>query len=664
MTVSHPGANKAINQAVRQAFADCALLDAVPCEAAHARQRAGQVFWSWLDILEPFQGTLALVQPVELAQEVAAAILNSDGKEAKLDEVLDAQCELTNIIAGRAFTALLPGQQVRLGTPSSGQGAPDVRQGDWLGQTFSVGDLWVAVFLKCPTLFANRMPGSSAPETARLRPSEAPATETESMSAALEAKPASPGRSSVRSSLAQERRVIPDEESSARVEAPVARSEAQRRADNKLSAAPTQPPIVPIQPPAPPPPPLAPPTPRARAPEKPPVASPPAPRPAESAKPPQPNAGPGQRAAAPTAKPSAAPTAAPTTKGGPPIVPPDPARLSPGESSVSASSGRRAVVRTIDGLCAVSPDGRPATPPRAPYQVPRIVSAGDFSVPACIGHYQVLGAIGAGPSGMVFKAQHRTLGRLVALKVMPPSLAGDRAYATRFLAEARVAAALEHPHLVTVYDASNEDGFLYIAMRYLEAGDLRHALERDGVLEEARAISVFSDCLRALVFLHGKGHVHGNLHPGNILFDEMGKARIVDFGVVSLVSATDGGTGLFKSPAQLSGAPRAASHDLYSLGVTLYTALTGQAPYPEGGNVDAFILGGEAADVRVHAPGVSDALCRVVAKAIHRQPETCYHEAQSFLDDLLNAGAVVDNQVNASGVNWFGKLFGSKGPKE
>jgi serine/threonine protein kinase len=322
------------------------------------------------------------------------------------------------------------------------------------------------------------------------------------------------------------------------------------------------------------------------------------------------------------------------------------------------------VVRTIDGLCSVNADGRTMAPDAGPHQVPRPASAGEFAVPARIGHYQVLGPIGSGSSGMVFKAQHRTLGRLVALKVMPPKMASDRVFATRFLEEARLAAALEHPNLLTVYDAANEDGFLYIAMRYLEAGDLRHALERDGVLSEERAIALFAGCLRALVFLHAKGYVHGNLHPGNILFDEQGGARIVDFGVVPLASTADGGTGVFKSPEQLSGAPKAASHDLYSLGVTLYTSLAGQTPYQDQSSVDSYILGGAPADIRVHAPGLSDAMCRVVAKAIHLDPAMRYAGAQSFLDDLLNAGATVDNQINASGVNWFGKLFGAKGPKE
>jgi tRNA A-37 threonylcarbamoyl transferase component Bud32/chemotaxis protein CheY-P-specific phosphatase CheC len=633
MTVVHPGATKAISLAVRQAYADLALLDAIPAELPPAHQRTGQVFWSWLDILEPFQGTLALAQPVDLAQEVASAILNSQGEEIKLDEVLDAQCEVTNILAGRAFTALAAGKQVRLGTPSSGQGAPDVRKSGWLGQSFTVGESWVTIYLSCPALFDSLLGVPARSETSRLGPSEAKSAETESVSAALEAKPDSPGRASVRGSFVQERRkVVAAEEVSSRIDAPVARSEIQRRSpDNRPAVA------VPLAPAAP-----------AAADAR-----------IKTPLPPEGGAPPGAGRIA----------GRPADSGKLPVaMPARPVQPASDESGPSSSSSGRSVVRTIAGLRPVNASTveSPSSPgARAPYQVPRPVSTDRFAVPARIGHYQLLDQVGAGPAGLVFKAQQTTLGRMVALKVMTPELAQDPVYLTRFLEEARIAASLEHPQLVTVYDAGHEDGFLYIAMRFYAQGDLGRALERSGVLDESQAIALFADCLRGLKFLHERGHVHGNLHPGNILLDELGSPHIVDFGVVrQTAAAVDTGTRVFTAPERSTTAPSAAIHDLYALGACLYTALTGQAPYPETANVDTYIMAGAVADVRLHAPQVSQALCQVVAKAIHLQPAKRYQDAKSFLDELLHARSAGDPAISASGVKWFDKLFGGKGPKE
>jgi Protein kinase domain/Chemotaxis phosphatase CheX len=650
--VVHPGASRAINQAVRQAFIDMALLVATPCDAAYARQRPGQVFWSWLPILEPHAGTLALCQPVGLAHEVASAILSSPSSEPKLDEVLDAQCELTNVIAGRAFTSLLSGQQVHLGTPSSGEGAPDVRQGEWMGQTFAVGDSWVAVFLSCPTLFAQQLPLVMESETTRLGPSESPRYETESVSAALEAKPDSPARASVRGSFGLERKVVvTTQEPSKRVEAPVVRSEHRQR--TPLPEAPA--PAAPVAPAAP-----------ARAVVAPAPASTPPPPPPQATSAPRPPPTPPAFARAagplPVARPVSGPrvpgaSAAPSASGVPP-----PAKAA--ETPPSGISGRRSVVRTIGGLR--SADDAAAPPPTGQHPpTPPVQPAGydDFVVPGTIGHYRVLERIGTGPQSMVLHAEHRTLTRPVALKVMRPSLVADQAYVQRFLSEARIAAALEHPNLVTVYDAAHEGGFLYIAMRHIAGGSLAGLLAGEGVIAEQAAIALFADCLRALDFLHSRGLVHGNLHPGNILIDEKGAAHIVDVGVVRGVGEAPSGTAGFRSPEQLSGAEREARHDLYSLGVTLYLALSGKHPYQDGDSVDSYILGGAAADVRLHAPQASQALSAVIAKAIDRQSDRRYDTARRFLDDLLNAGGEADNQLSNSGVNWFGKLFGGKGGK-
>lgn len=155
MRATRDQTRQAVNGAVRDAFAEIALLTARPCEPSQARGRVqqGRVLWSWIRILEPVNGVLAVAMPMELATEVAHTVCGAETTEIALDLVLDAQRELTNIIAGRMLAALAgKAERPRLDLPASGNGAPDVRRGDWMGQTFAVDQSWLAVFVQSPVL--------------------------------------------------------------------------------------------------------------------------------------------------------------------------------------------------------------------------------------------------------------------------------------------------------------------------------------------------------------------------------------------------------------------------------------------------------------------------------------------------------------------------------
>ena len=137
-----------------------------------------------------------------------------------------------------------------------------------------------------------------------------------------------------------------------------------------------------------------------------------------------------------------------------------------------------------------------------------------------IAGYLIDSVIGTGGMSIVNLARDERLGRVVALKVLDPRLAGDERFRKRFLRESRLAAGLNHPNVIPVHDAGEADGFLYIAMRYVEATDLRALLEQEGRLEPARALSLVGQAAAALDAAHARGLVHRDVKPGNVLLAE------------------------------------------------------------------------------------------------------------------------------------------------
>jgi serine/threonine protein kinase len=199
--------------------------------------------------------------------------------------------------------------------------------------------------------------------------------------------------------------------------------------------------------------------------------------------------------------------------------------------------------------------------------------------------------IAAGGMSVVYLAEHLQLQRKVAFKVLAPHLAEDEAFRDRFIRESRTAAALDHPNIVTIYDAGERDGLLYISMRYVEGSDLRKVLTADGALDPWRALSILSQTGSALDAAHAEGLVHRDVKPGNILLAQPGtvfeRAFLTDFGVTKRM---DPGTALtrtgqfvgtvdYVAPEQILAEPVDGRTDVYSVGCVLYESLTGRAPY-------------------------------------------------------------------------------------
>ena len=206
-----------------------------------------------------------------------------------------------------------------------------------------------------------------------------------------------------------------------------------------------------------------------------------------------------------------------------------------------------------------------------------------------LGPYRVLKVLGAGAMGVVFQAEDPHLRRPVALKVMRPHLAASAEFHRRFLREARLAAAIEHEHIVTVYQVGEDRGVPFLAMQLLRGKTLEDRLERaGGRLPLPEVLRVGREIAEGLAAAHARGLVHRDIKPANVWLEERrGRVRIVDFGLAR-GSEPDAqftqagaviGTPAYMAPEQATGAAVDARCDLFSLGAVLYRAATGKAPF-------------------------------------------------------------------------------------
>ena len=201
--------------------------------------------------------------------------------------------------------------------------------------------------------------------------------------------------------------------------------------------------------------------------------------------------------------------------------------------------------------------------------------------------YSVESLVGRGGMGVVYRAYDLRLKRSVALKLVAPELSQDDEFRTRFLAETELAASLEHPNVVPIYDAGEVDGQLYLAMRYVEGSDLKALLARDGTLEPARAVAIAAQIAAALDAAHAHGLVHRDVKPSNVLLDADEHVYLTDFGLARrLGDDSPGDAGLsigtpaYASPEQATGGQFDGRADVYGLGCVLYECLAGTVPFP------------------------------------------------------------------------------------
>src|SRR5215217_447826 len=262
--------------------------------------------------------------------------------------------------------------------------------------------------------------------------------------------------------------------------------------------------------------------------------------------------------------------------------------------------------------------------------------------------YRIIERAGSGGMGVVYRAEETGLGgRPVALKLLPPALAGDPDFRARFLREMRVAAAIDHPNIVPIYRAGEDRGLLYLAMRYVHASDLRRVLETEGRLDPVRTLSILDQVARALDAAHARGLVHRDVKPANILLappvidGDPEHVYLVDFGLARSDSddRSIGGAGSFlgtpryAAPEQAAGLPVDGRTDGYALGCVLYECLTGHPPFP-GGSGEAVLLAHlESPPPRVTAlrPDLPPAIDQVVARALAKVPEDRFPSCRALV---------------------------------
>ena len=214
--------------------------------------------------------------------------------------------------------------------------------------------------------------------------------------------------------------------------------------------------------------------------------------------------------------------------------------------------------------------------------------AEDTRVGTELAGYRIEGVIGRGGMSVVYLAEHARLGRKVALKVLAPELAGSERFHDRFLRESKLAAAIDHPNIVPIYDADEAEGVLYIAMRYVEGSDLKQAIRDSGRLEPLRVVRDRRSDRERLDAAHARGLVHRDVKPANVLLTPDDHAYVSDFGLTKRAVSVSGltetgqliGTIDYVAPEQIKGDPVDQRADVYSLGCLLFECLTGHAPYP------------------------------------------------------------------------------------
>lgn len=283
-------------------------------------------------------------------------------------------------------------------------------------------------------------------------------------------------------------------------------------------------------------------------------------------------------------------------------------------------------------------------------QSPAIVNArtGDSAQQSDADHrYRIEGVLGRGAMGQVLKAFDNILQRGVALKVMPETLQDNDAARSAFMAEARAAAALVHPNIVTIFDVGEGASGPYIAMELIEGGDLQAHITRNPTLPLSDRLRLVAQVALALDAAHQRGLVHRDVKPGNILVDKSGQVRLVDFGIARAYDSQEQqqgpvGTPYYMSPEQARGAPTDPRSDIYSLGVVLFQLVTGRLPFTEG-DILAQHASAPAPHILRFLPQAPEALDRLVdsclAKDLIKRPASGVELANSLIEMAISINA-------------------------
>lgn len=267
-----------------------------------------------------------------------------------------------------------------------------------------------------------------------------------------------------------------------------------------------------------------------------------------------------------------------------------------------------------------------------------------------IANYEVLELVGKGGMGFVFRARDISLDREVALKILRPDLLQDKEFESRFVREARNSAKLEHPGIVQVYSAGKVGDILFIAMQYVRGDTITKIMENDKTFEWKEALHITRNVLEALHSAHRGGFVHRDIKPTNIMVDENGATKIMDFGLMKHVTIADGltkagvyyGTPEYSSPEQCQAETDLdARTDIYSLGAVIYEMLTGRLPHIAETAISLFkkIEGEDPIPVRVLNPDVpkqvEDLVNRMMSRDINKRFQSA-NQVIAAIDRILH----------------------------
>ncbi len=272
-----------------------------------------------------------------------------------------------------------------------------------------------------------------------------------------------------------------------------------------------------------------------------------------------------------------------------------------------------------------------------------------FSAGGMIAGYRIEKVLGAGGMGTVYLAANPVLPRWDALKVLGPQLSRDPAFRARFIREADLAATLDHPNVVTVYNrGETPDGQLWIAMQYVAGSDAQKEVD-EGRMTAERAVRIVAEVGKALDYAHRRNLVHRDVKPANflltaqderVLLADFGIARALDDSIGLTATGTVLATIAYAAPETLGAGPVDGRADLYALGCSLFRMLTGQTPFASSGGVAAVMAAHLAAPpprVTDYAPRVPERMNEVIARAMAKQPSDRYQSAGHFADAAANA---------------------------
>jgi serine/threonine protein kinase len=271
--------------------------------------------------------------------------------------------------------------------------------------------------------------------------------------------------------------------------------------------------------------------------------------------------------------------------------------------------------------------------------------------------YEMLSELGAGGFGRVYRVRDLHLERIVALKVLHPLLIQDPAVVERFRREAQLAARLNHPNLVNIYEISGRAGLIWYTMEFVEGPNLSQLVESEGPLPLARVLRLLREALSALSHAHGTGLVHRDIKPENLLFEKNGSLRITDFGLAIAIrgqgifggATSQSGTPRFASPEQLLGERVDGRSDLYSVAAVGLFALMGRPPFE--GSTPVQVLARQTTnalpDLRAERPDVGEEVERVLRRALRADVNARSPTAGEFLA-ALNRAAKRDERPHES----------------